>query len=103
MGINHHLIHKDPSLRQTLCTSWELVPHLVFRARSGFTSVLFCRVVYAHCHWRCPPCLVRRYRVVLVYSEYTLKKTQTTFGARKIRFIAVRRPAPSQTGPLSGP
>ena len=40
MGINHHVIHKDPSLRQTLCTSWELVPHLVFRARSGFTSVL---------------------------------------------------------------
>jgi hypothetical protein len=30
-------------------------PHLVFRAPSGFTSVLFCRVVYAHCHWRCPP------------------------------------------------
>jgi hypothetical protein len=33
-------------------------------------SPLFCSVgLHAHCHWRCPPCLVRRYRVVLVYSE----------------------------------
>ena len=33
-------------------------------------SPLFCSVgLHANCHWRCPPCLVRRYRVVLVYSE----------------------------------
>ena len=32
-------------------------------------SPLFCSVgLYAHCHWWCPPCLIRRYRVVLVYQ-----------------------------------
>ena len=32
-------------------------------------SPLFCSVgLYAHCHWSCPLCLVRRYGVVLVYS-----------------------------------
>jgi hypothetical protein len=29
--------------------------------------------LYAHCHWWCPPCLIRRYRVVLVYSRINSK------------------------------
>jgi len=30
--------------------------------------------LYAHCHWWCPPCLVRRYRVVLVCSRINSKE-----------------------------
>ena len=55
-------------------------PHLIFRAPSGFTS-LFCSVgLYAHCHWWCPPCLIRRYRVVLVYSRINSKAKNSGHG-----------------------
>ena len=40
----------------------------------GLVSPPFYSVgLYAHCHWRCPPCLIRRYRVVLVYSRINSK------------------------------
>ena len=53
-------------------------PHLIFRAPSGF-SPLFCSVgLYARCHRWCPPCLIRRYRVVLVYSGINSKANHTT-------------------------
>jgi len=50
-------------------------PHLISRAPSGFIHL--CSVLsgcmYAHCHWWCPPCLIRRYRVVLVCSRINSK------------------------------
>ena len=50
-------------------------PHLVvFRASSGFHLCSVLSGCIAHCHRWCPPCLVRRYGVVLVYSEKTLKQ-----------------------------
>ena len=67
-------------------------------------SPLFCSVgLYAHCHWWCPPCLIRRYRVVLVYSRINSKAKYVCEVPRDIKMYVNATPQHSSYTAATSP
>jgi hypothetical protein len=67
-------------------------------------SPLFCSVgLYAHCHWWCPPCLIRRHRVVLVYSRINSKAKYVCEVPRDIKMYTNATPQHSSYTAATSP